>query len=151
MASKVVKDHVGKLFDLFRKSLNQQADPMFLNALFFRAGETAIVLNEELAELEANRKTVHFEIRDKLMAEAEEKGEKLSRTAATEEARTHPDYLSYVEQIESVRRLAERAQLLADAAKQRAWIAKTIMNIEAGQALAGQARAVAELAAAGGE
>src|SRR5690606_16239527 len=98
-----------------------------------------------------NRKAVHFEIRDKLMAEAEEKGEKLSRTAATEEARTHPDYLSYVEQIESVRRLAERAQLLADAAKQRAWIAKTTMNIEAGQALAGQARAVAELAAAGGE
>lgn len=146
MASKAVTDHVGKLFDLFRKSLNQQADPMFLNALFFRAGEAAIVLNEELAELEANRKTVHFEIRDRLMAEAEEKGEKLSRTAATEEARTHPDYLSYVEQIESVRRLAERAQLLADAAKQRAWISKTIMEIEAGQARAG-----AELAAAGGE
>src|SRR5690606_42030096 len=103
MASKAVTDHVGKLFDVFRKSLNQQADPMFLNALFFRAGEAAIVLNEELAELEANRKTVHFEIRDRLMAEAEEKGEKPSRTAATEEARTPPHLLPYVQQYASAR------------------------------------------------
>jgi len=53
----------------------------------------------ELAALQNRRKIVHLELRDRLIAEAQARGEKLSITAATEEARAHPEYVACLDEI----------------------------------------------------
>lgn len=53
----------------------------------------------ELSALQNRRKAVHVEVRDRLMAEAAAHGDKLSVTAATEDARAHPEYVACLDEI----------------------------------------------------
>ena len=113
---------LSNLLTNFRQLLTAPAgsqDPLFLNTIYFRAGELAIVLRREKVTKETNRKTVQFEIRDELMSE-----QGMSKTAAEAEARTDPRYLAYLEELDTVSETVELAELLRDAAKQRAWLAK---------------------------
>ncbi|MFW6079234.1 MAG: hypothetical protein ACODAE_06420 [Gemmatimonadota bacterium] len=56
-------------------------------------------LRRELSALQNRRKAVQVELRDRLMAEAEARGEPLSKTAATEAARAHPEYIACLDEI----------------------------------------------------
>lgn len=53
----------------------------------------------ELAALQNRRKAVQVEIRDRLVASAAARGERLSQTAASDDARAHPDYVSCLDEI----------------------------------------------------
>ncbi len=53
----------------------------------------------ELTALQNRRKAMHLELRDRLMAEAEARGKRLSATAALEEARAHPEYIACLDEI----------------------------------------------------
>lgn len=53
----------------------------------------------ELTALQNRRKAVQLEIRDRLIAEAEARGEKLSNTAAMDESRAHPEYIACLDEL----------------------------------------------------
>lgn len=53
----------------------------------------------ELTALQNRRKAVQLEIRDRLVAQAAARGEKLSNTAALDEARAHPEYIACLDEI----------------------------------------------------
>ncbi|HEX6939274.1 MAG TPA: hypothetical protein VF158_07665 [Longimicrobiales bacterium] len=53
----------------------------------------------ELTALQNRRKAVQVEIRDRLIAEAEARGTRLSVTAAMDEARAHPEYIACLDEI----------------------------------------------------
>lgn len=53
----------------------------------------------ELSALQNRRKALQLEIRDRLVAEAAARDERLSMTAATEEARGHPEYIACLDEI----------------------------------------------------
>jgi hypothetical protein len=53
----------------------------------------------ELTALQNRRKALHVELRDRLIAAAEASGERLSITAATEEARAHVEYIACLDEI----------------------------------------------------
>lgn len=53
----------------------------------------------ELNALQNRRKATHVEIRDRLIAEAEARGDVLSMTAATDAARAHAEYVACLDEI----------------------------------------------------
>lgn len=53
----------------------------------------------ELTALQNRRKALQVELRDRLIAAAERRGERLSVTAATEEARAHGEYIACLDEI----------------------------------------------------
>lgn len=53
----------------------------------------------ELTALQNRRKALHVELRDRLLAEAQERGERLSQTAAMDDARAHPEYIACLDEI----------------------------------------------------
>lgn len=63
------------------------------------AGLEHAARRRELAALQNRRKAVQVEIRDRLVASAGARGEKLSHTAATEDARAHPEYVACLDEI----------------------------------------------------
>jgi|SRR5690625_486832 len=56
-------------------------------------------LRRELAALQNRRKATHLELRDRLIEEAAARGERLSITAATDEARAHLEYIACLDEI----------------------------------------------------
>lgn len=53
----------------------------------------------ELTALQNRRKALQVEIRDRLIAEAAARGERLSLTAAADDARAHPEYIACLDEI----------------------------------------------------
>lgn len=127
----VTTEKLTKLLAMFRETLADVSDPLKLNLIRFQAGEAAITLSREVGEMEANRKAFQFELRDRLIAASEEgEGKALSRTAAEAEARTHPEYVAYLDALAEKQTLKEQAELLRDVAAQRAYIMTAIMEAE---------------------
>lgn len=128
-----MNEKISKLLGLFRDSLSEIKDPLWLNQVRFTAGDAAIMLAREHGEMEANRKSFQVALRDRLIAESGEgEGSKaLSKTAAEEAARAHPEYVAYLERQAAVAVMKEQAELLRDVAAQRAWILTTLMEAEA--------------------
>ncbi|HLU26261.1 MAG TPA: hypothetical protein VKZ58_11205 [Longimicrobiales bacterium] len=53
----------------------------------------------ELSALQNRRKAMHIALRDRLMAESARRGERSSATAASDEARAHPEYVACLDEI----------------------------------------------------
>lgn len=53
----------------------------------------------ELSALQNRRKAMHIALRDRLMAESARRGGRLSATAASDEARAHPEYVACLDEI----------------------------------------------------
>lgn len=127
-----MNEKISKLLGLFRESLPEIKDPLWLNQVRFTAGDAAIMLAREHGEMEANRKSFQVALRDRLIAESGEgEGKALSKTAAEEAARAHPEYVAYLERQAAIAVMKEQAELLRDVAAQRAWILTTLMEAEA--------------------
>jgi len=62
-------------------------------------GEEWARKRRELAALQNRRKALHLALRDRALREAAARGEKLSVTAAAEEARAHPEYIACLDEI----------------------------------------------------
>ena len=62
-------------------------------------GEEWARKRRELAALQNRRKAVHVALRDRALRAAEARGEKLSVTAAAEDARAHPEYIACLDEI----------------------------------------------------
>jgi hypothetical protein len=71
----------------------------------------------ELTALQNRRKVVQLELRDRLMAEAAARGERLSATAALEEARAHPEYIACLDEIALKQFEADAAEVAYTAAR----------------------------------
>jgi len=77
-------------------------NPTLLRELIENIRETGLAWarkRRELTALQNRRKAVHMELRDRLIAEAASRGERLSPTAAAEEARAHPEYIACLDEI----------------------------------------------------
>lgn len=62
-------------------------------------GEEWARKRRELAALQNRRKALHVALRDRALREAAVRGEKLSVTAAAEDARAHPEYIACLDEI----------------------------------------------------
>lgn len=62
-------------------------------------GEEWARKRRELAALQNRRKALHVALRDRALREAAMRGEKLSVTAAAEDARAHPEYIACLDEI----------------------------------------------------
>jgi hypothetical protein len=64
-----------------------------------RTGLEWATRRRELAALQNRRKAVQVEVRDRLLAGALARGDKLSQTAAGDDARAHPEYVACLDEI----------------------------------------------------
>ena len=62
-------------------------------------GEDWARKRRELAALQNRRKALHIALRDRAIRAAAARGEKLSLTAAAEDARAHPEYIACLDEI----------------------------------------------------
>ncbi len=62
-------------------------------------GEEWARKRRELAALQNRRKALHVALRDRARREAAARGERLSVTAAAEDARAHPEYIACLDEI----------------------------------------------------
>lgn len=77
-------------------------NPSLLRELIENIRETGMAWarkRRELTALQNRRKALHLELRDRLIAAAEARGERLSMTAAAEEARGHDEYIACLDEI----------------------------------------------------
>ncbi|HEY8484678.1 MAG TPA: hypothetical protein VIL13_08720 [Longimicrobiales bacterium] len=89
----------------------------------------------ELAALENRRKALQVELRDRLLAEAARRGEKLSLTAATDNARAHPEYIACLDEI-ALKQFEADAAEVAYVTARALFVAATAQLDEAGQRVA---------------
>lgn len=80
-------------------------------------GMTAARKRREVTALQNRRKLTQIEIRDRLLAEAEARGERLSITAATDAARAHPEYIACLDEIALKQFEADAAEVAYTAAR----------------------------------
>ena len=71
----------------------------------------------ELTALQNRRKVLHVELRDRLIAEAAARGAKLSMSAASDNARAHPEYVACLDEIALKQYEADAAEVAYVAAR----------------------------------
>jgi len=80
-------------------------------------GEEWARKRRELAALQNRRKALHIALRDRALREAAARGEKLSVTAAAEDARAHPEYIACLDEIALKQFEADLAEVAYTAAR----------------------------------
>jgi len=80
-------------------------------------GEEWARKRRELAALQNRRKALHIALRDRALREAAARGEKLSITAAAEDARAHPEYIACLDEIALKQFEADLAEVAYTAAR----------------------------------